>query len=141
DLRDLLDRDEREQRSRPGAADLLGEEEAEDPLVAEELDDVPRELVRRVDLGRTGRDPLARHRSNELAQLALLLAQDVPGHATKCKRAEPGSWRRRGRRPSGIRAAESAPADSACEQAQASISAGQNFLPPPLLSPGTLRRR
>src|SRR4029079_12397953 len=91
DLRDLLDRDEREQRSRPGAADLLGEEEAEDPLVAEELDDVPRELVRRVDLGRAGRDPLARHRSNELAQLAVLRAPGGPGSATKCKRAEPGS--------------------------------------------------
>ena len=88
DLRDLLDRDERQQRSRPGAADLLAEEEAEDPLVAEELDDVPRELVRRVDLGRPRRDPLARHGPHEFAQLALLLAQDVPGHGSKSRTRE-----------------------------------------------------
>ena len=52
DLRHLLDRDEREQRAGAGAAPLLVEEQAEDALLAEELDDVPRELVRLVDLGR-----------------------------------------------------------------------------------------
>ena len=54
DLRDLLDRDQREQRPGAGPAPLLVEEEAEDPVLAEELDDVPRELVPLVDLGRRG---------------------------------------------------------------------------------------
>src|SRR5581483_10269312 len=45
-----------------------------------ELDDVPRELVRGVDLRRTGRDPLARERADEVAQLALLRGQVVPRH-------------------------------------------------------------
>ena len=74
DLRDLLDRDEREQRAGAGAAVLLVEEQPEDPVLAEELDDVPRELVRGVDLGRARRDPLARERAYQLADLALLVA-------------------------------------------------------------------
>ena len=86
DLRDLLDRDERKERPRTGAADLLVEEEPEDALVAEELDDVPRELVRRVDLRRARRNPLAGEGAHELAQLALLLAQDVPGHVESLER-------------------------------------------------------
>ena len=45
DLRDLLDRDQREQRAGARAAPLLVEEEAEELVLAEELDDVPRELV------------------------------------------------------------------------------------------------
>ena len=45
-LRDLLDRDEREQRPRARAAPLLVEEQPEEVVLAEELDDVPRELVR-----------------------------------------------------------------------------------------------
>ena len=69
-----------------GAAVLLVVEEAEDPLVAVELDDVPRELVRRVDLRRARRDPLARERADELAELALLVAQDVPGQRAQWRR-------------------------------------------------------
>ena len=46
DLRDLLDRDERQQRPGAGSAVLLVEEEPEDAVLAEELDDVPGELVR-----------------------------------------------------------------------------------------------
>ena len=80
DLRDLLDRDEREQRARARAAVLLVEEETEDLVLAEELDDVPGELVRLVDLGRARGDALARERADELANLALLVGEDVPGH-------------------------------------------------------------
>ena len=65
----------------PSPPYCLVEEEAEDVVLAEELDDVPRELVRLVDLGRARRDPLARERADELAELALLVGQDVPGHA------------------------------------------------------------
>ena len=49
-------------------------------MLAEDLDDVPGELVRLVDLGRARRDPLPRERAHELADLALLLGEDVPGH-------------------------------------------------------------
>ena len=34
-----------------------------------------------VDLGRTRPDPLSRERANEVAELPLLVGQDVPGHA------------------------------------------------------------
>ena len=64
----------------PSAAVLLLEEEAEDPVLAEELDDVPGELVRLVDLGRARGDPLARDRAHELADLELLVGQRLPGH-------------------------------------------------------------
>ncbi len=80
DLRDLLDRDQREQRAGAEPAELLLVEEAEDVVLAVQLDDVPRELVRLVDLGRPRRDPLARERPHEVADLALLVAQLVPGH-------------------------------------------------------------
>ena len=50
-------------------------------MLAEELDDVPRELVALVDLGRPRRDPLARQRADELPELALVVGQHVPGHA------------------------------------------------------------
>ena len=80
DLRDLLDRDEREERPGAGAAVLLVEEEPEDAVLAVELDDVPRELVRLVDLGRARRDAVARERADELADLELLVGQRLPGH-------------------------------------------------------------
>ena len=64
-----------------GAAVALLEEEAEDVGLAEELDDVPGELVRLVDLGGAGRDALARQRAHEAAQLALLPGQEVEAHA------------------------------------------------------------
>ena len=51
----------------------------EELVLAEELDDVPRELRRLVDLGRARRDPLARERPHELADLALLVGQRVEG--------------------------------------------------------------
>ena len=65
----------------PVPALLLVEQEAEDALLAIELDDVPRELVRLVDLRRTRRDPLARQRAHEVAELPLLVGEDVLGHA------------------------------------------------------------
>ncbi len=49
-------------------------------MLAEELDDVPRELVRLVDLRGARRDPLARERADELADLELLVGQRLPGH-------------------------------------------------------------
>ena len=52
-------------------------------MLAEDLDDVPGELVRLVDLGRARRDPLPRERPHELADLALLLGEDVPGHGRR----------------------------------------------------------
>ena len=79
-LRDLLDRDQRHQRARAGSAPLLVEEQAEQLVLAEELDDVPRELVALVDLGRPRRDPLTRQGADELPELALFLGQHVPGH-------------------------------------------------------------
>ena len=53
-----------------------------------ELDDVPRELVRLVDLGRARRDPIARDGAHELADLELLVGQRLPGHVRKsrCRR-------------------------------------------------------
>ncbi len=96
DLRHLFDRDEREQRARAEAAVLLVEEEAEDVVLAEELDDVPRKLVRLVDLRRARRDPLARERPDEVADLALLVGQLIPGHRADCR-----ATRACGRRPRG----------------------------------------
>ena len=58
----------------------LVEEEAEELVLAEELDDVPRELVRLVDLRGARRDALAGERAHELADLELLLGQRLPGH-------------------------------------------------------------
>src|SRR5439155_7192495 len=83
DLPDLLDRDQREERAGAEPAVLLVEEEAEDVVLAEQLDDVPGELVGGVDLGSARRDPLARELPDEVAQLPLLVAQDVPGHGAE----------------------------------------------------------
>ena len=59
---------------------VLVEEEPEDAVLAVELDDVPRELVRLVDLRGARRDALARERPDELADLELLVGQRLPGH-------------------------------------------------------------
>jgi hypothetical protein len=67
---------------------LLVVEEPEDPLVAEQLDDVPRKLVAGVDLGGAWGDPLAGECPDEIAKLALLVGQDVPGHARSVRRGE-----------------------------------------------------
>src|SRR2546421_85608 len=79
-LRALLDRDEADQRARPEPAVLLLEEDPEELVLAEELDDVPRELGRLVDLRRPRRDPLARERAHEVADLALLVGERVGRH-------------------------------------------------------------
>ena len=63
--------DERRERAGGGAAVLLGEHQAEEAVLAEELDHVPRELGAVVDLGRARRDALARERPDEVADLAL----------------------------------------------------------------------
>ena len=80
DLRDLLDRDEGRERARADPAVLLVGERREDRVLAEELDDVPRELRRLVDLGRPRRDPLAGKAPDELADLSLLGRQRVVRH-------------------------------------------------------------
>ena len=80
DLGQLLDRDEHHQRARPGAAVLLLERQAEQVVLAEELDHVPGELGLLVDLGRARGDALAGERAHEVADLALLVGQRVVGH-------------------------------------------------------------
>ena len=79
-LRDLLDRDQGRQRARPCSAVLLGEEEPEEAVLAEDLDDIPGKRVRRVDLGRPRSDPVGRHRTHEIADLTLLRGQRIPAH-------------------------------------------------------------
>ena len=64
----------------PSAAVLLVEEEPEEVVLAEELDHVPRELGRLVDLGGARRDALARQRADEVADLALLVGERVERH-------------------------------------------------------------
>ena len=60
DLGHLLDRDQRQQHAGARAPVVLVEEETEELVLAEKLDEVPRELVRLVDLRRPRRDPLPR---------------------------------------------------------------------------------
>src|SRR6266536_2326494 len=79
-LGDLLDRHEREQRGRAQASVLLVVEDPEDLVLPEELDDVPGELRRLVDLGRAGRDPLPRQLADQVTDLALLVAERVLRH-------------------------------------------------------------
>src|SRR5438270_657712 len=69
DLGELLDRDEHHQRARGRAAVCLVEREAEELVLAKQLDHVPGELGRFVDLRRPRRDPLARERAHELPDL------------------------------------------------------------------------
>ncbi len=98
DLRDLLDSHEREERSRSRAPPRFVEEEPEDLVLAVELDDVPGEFVRGVDLGRPRGDAVARKRAHELANLELFLAQRLPGHELSLGRDDAvyvpysGSW-------------------------------------------------
>ena len=113
DLRDLLDRDQREQRPSSEPAVLLVEEETEEVIVAEKLDDVPGELVLLVDLGCPRRDPLARKRAHQVPKLALLVAQRVVRHARSLlavvahdlevffNRSSASNWRRRSSRRAG----------------------------------------
>ena len=68
-LRELLDRDLQHQRAGPGAAVLLGERQAEDVLLGQQLADVPRVLVGPVDLGGARRDPLGRDLAHEVAEV------------------------------------------------------------------------
>ena len=49
-------------------------------MLAEELDHVPRELTRLVDLGGARGNALAGERAHEIANLALLVGQHVIGH-------------------------------------------------------------
>jgi hypothetical protein len=58
----------------------LSEREPEDLVLAQELDHVPWEVSRLVDLRGAGRDPLPRQGANELADLALLVGKRVPRH-------------------------------------------------------------
>ena len=49
-------------------------------MLAEELDDVPRELGALVDLRRARRNPLTREIANQVTDLALLVSQRIAGH-------------------------------------------------------------
>src|SRR5436190_323579 len=69
DLRELLDRHEGHQRARADAAVLVVEHDPEEVVLAKQLDDVPRELGGLVDLRRARRDPVARDRPDQLADL------------------------------------------------------------------------
>src|SRR5439155_9759143 len=81
DLRDLFDRHQGQESPGPETAVLLAEEEPEEVVLTEELDDVRGKLMALVDLRRSRRDPLARELTNEIADLALLLAQLLVRHA------------------------------------------------------------
>ena len=82
DLRELLDRDEHHQRASARAAVLLLEGQAEELVLAEELDHVPRELGLLVDLGRARGDALApvcaRGRGSRAARRAQLCGEEEP---------------------------------------------------------------
>ena len=80
DLRDLLDRDERQKRPGPEASVLFLVEEPEEVVLPEELDDVPGKLVALVDLRRPRRNPFTRELTNEVADLALLLRKWLVHH-------------------------------------------------------------
>src|SRR5438034_461591 len=80
--------------SRPGAsasntkdeiracpAACINEHQREAVVLPDQPDDISRELGVLVDLGRTRRDPLAREIADQVADLALLLAQRLVGHA------------------------------------------------------------
>src|SRR5437764_984786 len=67
-------------------AGALVEEQAEDVVLAVELDDVPRKLVRLVDLRRARRDARARERAHEVAQFPLFVSQLIPGHSRRLRR-------------------------------------------------------
>src|SRR5439155_25436031 len=94
-LRDLLDCDERQERARAEPAVLLVDEDPEHPVLAEELDDVPRELRLLVDLRRARRNPLARERPHELPDLALLVVERIERHVAKANRTGGTRPRRR----------------------------------------------
>src|SRR5205807_369995 len=77
DLRHLLDRDEGHQRRSTQPAVSLFMEQSENLMIAEQLDDVPWELRRPVDLGGARRNPLARELADQFADLALLVGQRI----------------------------------------------------------------
>ena len=76
-LGELLDRHLEHQRAGAGAAVLLGERQAEDVLLGEDLADVPRVLVGLIDLGGAGRDLLLRDLADEVAEVLVLLRDRV----------------------------------------------------------------
>ena len=81
-LGDLLHGDEQHQRPRIRPSVALVEGEPEDLVLAQELDHVPREVARLVDLGRAGSDSLTRQGADELADLTLFLGKRVPRHTS-----------------------------------------------------------
>src|SRR5207237_799439 len=89
DLRELLDRDEGHDGARAEAAELLVVEDSEELVLAEELDDVPRELGLPVDLRRPRSDALACECPDEIADLALLVGERIDDHAASLTRTNP----------------------------------------------------
>src|SRR5262249_52028568 len=82
DLRDLLDRDQRQQRARPEAAVDLRKVEPEQAVLPEDLDHVPRKLVRLVDLRGTRGNTVVRERAHEITDLELLPLQSLKDHSS-----------------------------------------------------------
>jgi hypothetical protein len=65
-------------------------------VLAEELDEVPRELGRLVDLCGTWSNPLACERPDEIADLALLVRQRVVGNYSSQVKTTDSAERRAG---------------------------------------------
>src|SRR5581483_11982944 len=81
------------------AAVLLVEEERIEVVLAVELDDVPGELVRGVDLGCTRRNAFPRDRPHQLVELLLLVCQGRQPHRSSFVSARGGTaWQSRGTR-------------------------------------------
>ncbi len=68
---------------------LLLEGKAKHVVLTKELDQIPGELGRGVDLGRAGRNPLSRKRPHELADLTLLVGKRIRPHGGMLARAAP----------------------------------------------------
>ena len=82
ELRHLLDRAQQHQGSGAGAAELLVERQAEQVVLAEQLDHVPGELGGLVDLLGARRDPLARQLADRLQDELALGCDRHAAHAT-----------------------------------------------------------
>ena len=81
--RQLLEHEDVGEEVRAGAAVLLGHAHAHEPELGELREDVAREAVLAVPLGRVRLDPLAREVAGERLDLALLRAQ-LEVHAAEC---------------------------------------------------------
>ena len=93
--RHLLGGEAERERSRGGAAVLLGDVQSHQPLLAEHLELLGRVLPRLVDVRREGRDTLARNLAREVAHGALLVGQVVELAQRISSSSDSSSWRSR----------------------------------------------